>query len=212
MPTSVLSPGESWLPTSPHHPAIPTNRPAARCWFPDSHQVKPLTSATSLLRPHSIPIEPASAANASGFLLTALSNARPNACSAAFCRVRASDKALTSSRHNLQSGWWVESGPRFSFSFAWVARARIIPCARCRRLALLPRLRCPVGDQRNWRCITGGRRIHHKPFSIRCGIVADGSRGIQACDASSQPKMEKRTQGTNLKNAAAGIYFCGDQC
>jgi len=42
---------------------------------------------------------PASAAKASGFLLTALSNARPNTPSSGFCRVRASDKGITAIKH-----------------------------------------------------------------------------------------------------------------
>src|SRR6516165_12410137 len=74
-----------------------------------SRQLTPPTSAASLSLPTCNSHRPASAANASGFLLTPLSNARPNTPSSAFCRVRASDKAVTSPRSNpddLSSPTW----------------------------------------------------------------------------------------------------------
>ncbi|MGC2058020.1 MAG: hypothetical protein WA653_07140, partial [Candidatus Sulfotelmatobacter sp.] len=66
---------------------------------------RPGYAARSPIHTSRVPLPPtfnphsstASAANASGFLLTALSNARDNTHSHAFCPVRASDKALTSS-------------------------------------------------------------------------------------------------------------------
>ena|SRR5215831_16518296 len=94
MPTCVLSPGHSWLQTPPHHPATAANGSLARLapgFTPTQHSHLSRVPLPPAFNPH----RPASAANASGFLLTALSDARDNTHSHAFCPECASDKALT---------------------------------------------------------------------------------------------------------------------
>ena len=61
---------------------------------PSNDSLAPASAAS--LSAHNSHSPAASAANASGFLLTALSNARPNARCSTLFQLRASDKALTS--------------------------------------------------------------------------------------------------------------------
>jgi hypothetical protein len=116
MPTCVLSSGDSWLHTPSHRPATPTNSPVARLaprFTPTQRSHLSRVPLPPTFNPH----RPASAANASGFLLTALSNARRNTHSPAFCPQCASDKALTSSAHYpLIRHWCEECLNAFAFS------------------------------------------------------------------------------------------------
>ena len=144
MPTCVLSPGDPWLHTSSHHPATPTNGPVTRLAprFPPTQRCHlsrvPLPPT---FNPHS---STASAANASGFLLTALSNARDNTHSHAFCPVRASDKALTFlSRDPKQwQAEWPQGMPigvsaRLPYSSIALCRAQDVHRERLHRIVLM---------------------------------------------------------------------------